>query len=153
MNLRAVNKLAAVWISGAAFALAAGMAQANDTPASLEGATVVTADQAKELQAKGATMVDARVANEYADAHIKGAINIPYKEKSGKSADFDASQDSWDMSKLPHDKNANIILSCNGPECWKSYKSAKMAVKAGYKHVYWFRGGYPEWKSKGFPTE
>jgi len=27
------------------------------------------------------------------------------------------------------------------------------AIKAGYTKVYWFRGGFPEWKGKGFPTE
>jgi rhodanese-related sulfurtransferase len=133
--------------------MAAGLAQAVDTPASLDGATVVTAEKVKDLQAKGATVVDTRVANEYAEAHIKGAISVPYKEKSAKAPDFDASQDSWDMSKIPADKNVHLVLYCNAGECWKSYKSAKMAVKAGYKNVYWFRGGIPEWKAKGLPTE
>ncbi len=153
MNLRTVNKMAAAWISGAALMMATGLAQATETPAKLDGATLATADKVKELMGKGATVVDTRVANEYADSHIKGAINVPYKEKSAKAADFDASQDSWDMSKIPADKGAHLVLYCNAGECWKSYKSAKMAVKAGYKNVYWFRGGMPEWKSKGFPTE
>lgn len=153
MNLRTANKMAATWISGAALVMAAGLVQAAETPASLDGATVVTADKVKELQGKGATVVDTRVANEYAEAHIKGAISVPYKEKSAKAPDFDAGQDSWDMSKIPADKGAHLVLYCNAGECWKSYKSAKMAVKAGYKHVYWFRGGIPEWKAKGLPTE
>jgi rhodanese-related sulfurtransferase len=153
MNLRMVNKMAAAWMSGAALVMAAGLVQAAETPPSLAGTTVVTADKVKELQAKGATVVDTRVANEYADSHIKGAISVPYKEKSAKAPDFDASQDSWDMSKLPADKGANLVLYCNAGECWKSYKSATMAVKAGYKHVFWFRGGMPEWKAKGFPSE
>jgi rhodanese-related sulfurtransferase len=153
MNLRTLNKLAAAWISSAALLLAAHAAHASETPPTLDGATVVTAEKVKDLQAKGAVVVDTRVANEYADAHIKGAISVPYKEKSAKAPDFDASQDSWDMSKLPADKGASIVLYCNAGECWKSYKSAKQAVKAGYKNVYWFRGGIPEWKSKGLPTE
>ena len=128
-------------------------ALAADTPTSLDGATVVDAAKAKELHASGVPMVDARVANEYAEAHIKGAISIPYKEKSAKSADFDGKMDRWDLSKLPADKNANIVIYCNGPECWKSYKASKTAVDDGYKHVYWFRGGFPEWKSKGYPIE
>ncbi|MBZ0092350.1 MAG: rhodanese-like domain-containing protein [Sulfuricellaceae bacterium] len=126
---------------------------AADTPASLQGATVVDAAKAKSLMDSGVKLFDTRVANEYAEGHIKGAINIPYKEKSAKSPDFDASQDSFDLSKLPSDKNTPVIFQCNGPECWKSFKSAHVAIKAGYKKVYWFRGGFPEWKAKGLPTE
>ncbi len=126
---------------------------AADTPASLHGATVVDAAKAKSLMDGGAKLFDTRVANEYAEGHIKGAVNVTYKEKSAKSPDFDASQDSFDLSKLPADKNAPVVFQCNGPECWKSYKSSAAAIKAGYKKVYWFRGGYPEWKAKGLPTE
>lgn len=138
----------------AAFAFAsAGAALAADTPTSLSGAEVVDAAKAKSLMDGGAKMIDTRVANEYAEAHIKGAVNIPYKEKSAKSADFDAGQDSFDVSKLPADKNAAIIMQCNGAECWKSYKGSSAAIKAGHKKVYWFRGGIPEWKAKGLPVE
>lgn len=133
--------------------VAAAPAFANETPASLKGAEIVDAAKAKSLMDGGAKMIDTRVANEFAEAHIKGAMSVPYKEKSAKSADFDAAQDNFDLTKLPADKNAGLIMQCNGPECWKSYKGAAAAVKAGYKKVYWFRGGFPEWKSKGFPTE
>lgn len=136
-----------------ALLLASGMALAAETPPSLDGATVVDADKVKSLMASGATLLDTRVAGEYAEAHIVGAVSVPYKEKSAKSVDFDASKDKFDLSKLPADKNASIITQCNGPECWKSYKSAVAAVKAGYKHVYWFRNGIPEWKAKGYPVE
>lgn len=123
------------------------------TPESISGATVITADKAQALVNSGVLMVDARVANEYAEEHIKGAVSIPYKEKSAKSVDFDASQDSFDLSRLPADKNTAMIFYCNAGECWKSYKATKAALKAGYKNVYWLRGGIPEWKAKGFPVE
>jgi len=126
---------------------------APQTPNSLEGATVITADTAKSMMEKGVMIIDTRVANEYVDQHIKGAVSVPYKEKSEKAANFDASKDSFDLSRLPADKNTAIILYCNAGECWKSYKSSKAAVKAGYKKVYWLRGGIPEWKSKGYPVE
>jgi rhodanese-related sulfurtransferase len=131
----------------------AGAALANETPSSLKGAEVVDAAKAKSLMDGGAKMIDTRVAIEYAEAHIKGAISVPYKEKSAKAVDFDASQDSFEVAKLPADKNAAIITQCNGAECWKSYKGAVAAIKAGYKKIYWFRGGLPEWKAKGLPIE
>jgi rhodanese-related sulfurtransferase len=130
-----------------------GNAAFADTPDGLKGATLVDAAKAKSLIDGGAKAIDARVANEYAEAHIKGAMNVPYKEKSAKAADFDASQDSFDLSKLPADKNAAMVFYCNGAECWKGYKAAAASVKAGYKTVYWFRLGMPAWKAAGFPTE
>jgi len=128
-------------------------AYAANTPDALNGATVVNADKAKELMASGARMVDTRVAAEYAEAHITGAINVPYKEKSKKSPDYDAKEDSFDVAKLASDKSSAIVAYCNGAECWKSYKGANEAIKAGYKKVYWFRDGFPAWKAKGYPTE
>lgn len=123
------------------------------TPESLPGATVVTAEKAKAMAEKGALIVDTRVANEYVEQHIKGAISVPYKEKSEKSVNYDPALDRFDLSLLPADRNTPMILYCNAGECWKSYKSARAAVKAGYKNVYWLRGGIPEWKAKGFPVE
>ena len=44
------------------------------------------------------------------------------------------------------------VFLCNGPECWKSYKASHQAVALGFKTVYWFRGGMPEWRAKGLAT-
>ena len=129
-------------------------AHAGETPATLEGATLVDAAKVKSMmESGGVTVVDTRVANEYAESHIKGSVSIPYKEKSTKDINFDSKLDSFDLAKLPTDKNAKIVLYCNSGECWKSYKSSKAAIQGGYKSIYWFRGGIPEWKSKGFPVE
>ena len=137
----------------AAAVLLIGNAAFADTPDTLQGAVVVDAARAKSLQDSGVIVIDARVANEYAESHIKGAINVPYKERSAKSADFNAAEDKMDLSKLPADKNTPMVIYCNGPECWKSYKASVAAIKAGYKTVYWLRKGIPEWKAKGYPTE
>ncbi len=124
----------------------------NDTPLSLEGAEVVSASQVKELKEKGVLVVDARVAAEYAEAHIADAQNVPYAEKSAKAVSFNPLQDRFDLSKLPSDKKAGIIFYCNAGACWKGYKAAVVAINAGYKKVYWFRGGIPEWQEKNYPT-
>jgi rhodanese-related sulfurtransferase len=126
---------------------------AADTPTSEKGIVVVDSQKAKSLIDGGVMMVDARVANEYAEAHIKGAMSIPYKEKSAKVREFDSSQDSFDLTKLPASKTAPVIFYCNGAECWKSYKASVLSVRAGYKQVYWLRLGIPDWKSKGLPIE
>jgi rhodanese-related sulfurtransferase len=140
----------AIW---AGSLLLAGAAVAADVPPTLAGVTVVTAEQAKAMVERGVPIVDTRVGNEYADAHIKGARNVPYKEKSAKDVGFNPKDDQFDLAKLPADKAAPVIFYCNGPECWKSYKASRVASQAGYGKVQWLRGGFPEWKAKGFPTE
>lgn len=131
----------------------AARAATGDVPETLAGAKVVTADDVEKLRASGAPIVDSRVASEYAEGHIKGAINVPYREKSAKSTDFDASKDEFGLAKLPSDKAGDIVIYCNGPECWKSFKASTAAIKAGYTKVNWYRGGFPDWKAKGLPSE
>lgn len=152
-DLYKIARNACITLTAAAVLIFGSVAFAAETPDSLKGATLVDAVKAKSLFDAGVKVIDARVANEYAEAHIKGAISVPYKEKSAKAVDFDASQDSIDLSKLPADKNTAMLFYCNGAECWKGYKASTAAIKAGYKTVYWFRLGLPEWKAKGYPTE
>jgi rhodanese-related sulfurtransferase len=80
-----------------------------------------------------------------------GFFLLPYLEKSAKDTTFDAKADDFSaLDKL--DKGKAIVFSCNGPECWKSYKAAKVAAEKGFKPVYWFRGGLPEWDERNMPT-
>ena len=124
----------------------------NWTPAQLPGATLVNASQAAALQQKGVPIIDVRLVKEYHEKHIKGAVSIPYGEKSLKDVAFDPAVDDWaGPAKL--DKDKPVIFHCNGAECWKSYKAATVALSKGFTQVYWFRGGFPEWESAGYPVE
>jgi len=139
---------------GASLLLSAGLAAAQETPTTAPGGvTLVDAPAVQKLQAGGAILVDARKPSEYSDGTIKGAISVPYDpEKSKKSADFDASQDKFNLAKLA-DKNKAYVLFCNSGTCWKSYKAAVVMAKAGYKNVSWYRAGVPDWKSRKLPME
>ena len=146
------------WMMKLAAAVAFGFvaslpAIAAETPATLAGVKVVSAEEVKKMLDAGVPVIDTRVAAEYAEKTIKGAKSVPYKEKSAKAADFDAAQDHFDLSKLPTDKGAPVVFFCNAGECWKSYKASVVAQKAGYTKINWFRGGFPEWSSKGLPTQ
>jgi rhodanese-related sulfurtransferase len=124
----------------------------NWTPSLLPGATVVTASEAAALRDKGVPIIDVRIPKEYEEKHIVGAVLIPYGEKSLKDVAFDPAMDQWaGPEKL--DPAKPVIFHCNGPECWKSYKAATVALAKGFKTVYWFRGGFPEWESRGLPIE
>lgn len=119
------------------------------TPRALAGANVVDAKAVAKLLESGALYVDTRTDAEFKAGHVPGSKLVPYVEKSPKDADFDAALDQFDLAKLGPDKNAELIFACNGAECWKSFKASTAAIKAGYKRVNWFRGGFPEWRSSG----
>ncbi len=134
--------------------LATGQAMAGKvpTPESVEGVSIVDAEWVKANMGK-VKVYDARKKGEYVEKHVPGAISAPYKEKSAKSVDFDESKDKFKLSKYPKDKNASIVVYCNGPKCWKSYKSVVRLVRNGYTNVHWLRDGFPGWQDKGYPTE
>lgn len=118
------------------------------TPTNLPGAKVVTAQEVRQLVERGAVVVDTRTQKEYAAKHIPGAIFVPYGEKSLKDVAFEVEKDDFSgLTKL--DKNKPTVFACNGAECWKSYKASRVAISNGFKQVYWFRGGLPEWEASG----
>lgn len=135
-------------------ALSSWSAFAQETPTQAPaGVKLVEAAEVQALQAKGAILVDTRVANEFAEASIKGAISVPYNpEKSAKVVGFDPKDDKFDLAKLPN-KDAQIVVFCNSGTCWRSYKAAVTLAKAGYKHVNWYRNGVPDWKARKLPME
>lgn len=141
-------------LAGFCFIAAGGTALAQETPAAAPaGVKLVEAKDVIELQKQGAILVDTRKASEFGEGTLKGAISVPYDpEKSAKDAAFDASQDKFNLAKLA-DKNARIVVFCNSGTCWKSYKAATVLAKNGYKNVYWYRNGFPDWKARKFPTE
>ncbi|MEA2019344.1 MAG: rhodanese-like domain-containing protein [Campylobacterota bacterium] len=89
--------------------------------------------------AKSALFLDARPFKLYQKGTIMGAVHMPDKQyKKFKKY-------------LPADKNAKIVSFCNGPKCHLAPKLAKKLIEAGYKRVYVYSGGYPEWKKKKLP--
>jgi rhodanese-related sulfurtransferase len=121
------------------------------TPDSLNGAQVVGAEQVRDLIANGAVLADTRSDKEFTTERIAQAVAAPYIEKSLKERDYDVSLD--DLSAIAKlDKSKPTVFLCNGPECWKSYKASREAIKMGFKTVYWFRGGMPEWRARGLAT-
>ncbi len=130
------------------------IALAQETPTQAPaGVKLVEAAEVQALQAKGASLVDTRVSAEFAEATIKGAISVPYNpEKSAKVVGFDPKDDGFDLGKLPN-REAHIVVFCNSGTCWRSYKAAVALAKAGYKNVYWYRNGMPDWKARKLPVE
>lgn len=133
---------------------AAWAAEEVPTPTSLPGGKIVSADEARKLiEAGGVAVFDMRKPLNYGKGHLKGAASLPYDQKSALDASFDASEDKVDFSKLPADKKAPVLFYSDGPTGWKSYKMAVLALRKGYKQVYWMREGTNGWIAKNLPLE
>jgi rhodanese-related sulfurtransferase/ABC-type phosphate/phosphonate transport system substrate-binding protein len=118
------------------------------TPTHLPGAEVVNAARVQQLLSDGAVLVDTRTDKEFRAKRVPNALFVPYHEKSLKDTAYDVAADDFaGLAKL--DKGTATIFACNGAECWKSYKASRAALSAGFKRVYWFRGGLPEWEKAG----
>jgi len=104
------------------------MAGKVPTPESFEGITVVDADWVKANIGK-VKVFDARKKGEYVEKHIPSAVSATYGEKSAKNLEFDSSKDKFKLKKYPKDKSTSLVVYCNGPKCWKSFKICYYACK------------------------
>ncbi|HEX2114649.1 MAG TPA: rhodanese-like domain-containing protein [Alphaproteobacteria bacterium] len=117
----------------------------EDTPATLEGTRVVSAEELRAiLNQKGVKVYDLRKKASYVEGHIPGAITAArhYNEK----------EKTLDVSVLDRDRATTVVFYSHGVSGWKSYWAAKSAVSAGYSNVLWLRGGYAEWEDKNLPV-
>jgi rhodanese-related sulfurtransferase len=107
-----------------------------------DGFAVLTSEQLKgllESKTAGLVVVDARTSQEYQEAHIHGAVNIPLTVLEKDSSAL----------KAPH--NARLVFYCNGVKCGKSGKSALIARSLGYTDIAIYADGMPVWEEKGYP--
>lgn len=99
--------------------------------------------QVKELyERREAIFVDARDEKTFAAGHITGAVTLPLgKTESG-------------LPKFRGDVPVGqpLVVYCNGYDCHDSRDLATRLLAAGYRTVYVFEGGYPEWRDAGYPT-
>ena len=127
----------------ALFASALAVA-AEEQPATIDGATTVSAEQLLDLVDSNDNLViiDARGEADYDKGHIPDVIRI-------KNTDVNADNLAANIAT----KDTPVCFYCNGVTCGRSADAAKKAMAEGYSNVYWFRGGIAEWKEKGFPVE
>lgn len=130
------------------FAAAALIAVAIEPPATLPGATVVGAEQGKTLVELGAPLIDTRDPAEFAREHIPGAVNLPTASLPAASG----VQHGFELTQLAPDKQSPLVFYCGASECWAGYEASRLAVAAGYRQVYWLRGGLALWRAHRYPT-
>jgi len=112
------------------------------SPAEIKGSTKIDAESLIKLAAEHENLViiDSRIKSDRRQGYIAGSISLP-----------DTETDCFSLFQLINRKNTATVFYCNGPKCGRSVKAVKIALACGYSNVYWFRGGFEEWKNKNYP--
>jgi 3-mercaptopyruvate sulfurtransferase SseA len=104
---------------------------------------LVTCEELKKLVDSRATqdivIVDTQPSEYFADAHIPGAVNLPYTDRIKPPVN------------LPRTKT--LVLYC---PCQNQEESTEMAIqleKLGYSKLKLLQGGFPRWRELKYPTE
>jgi rhodanese-related sulfurtransferase len=96
------------------------------------------------LAANSAFVFDARPTMEYAVSHIPGALNVAQKPGTPTSLYI---SDVAEIGRLAPEKNAALVLYCNGPFCGKSKRLSEELLEAGYTNVRRYQLGAPVWRA------
>ncbi len=126
----------------AAFTILTANAFAQESPLTVDGATTIDAHEAKALLDRGVSFVDVRTPELWEAGHIPGAHFLDLFDAFGEASLLEVAA-----------KDAEVVIYCAGPSCKRSSKGCARAVAWGFQNVYYFRGGFPEWQSAGYPTD
>lgn len=117
-----------------------------DTPASVPGLqTVSTAQAQKLLQAKG-VLVSTLPAAQFAGAKLPNAINATYFSQAYFGYGVRGWPDQFEWNHLPKTRTTPLIFYGEDYFDWFPMRAAMAAKKAGWKYVYWYRGGFLQWQ-------
>lgn len=118
----------------------------KEMPAEMAGVKKITTDELKKMldEGKAVVILDNRKDKEYEAEHIPSAKWVGTDEllKNGPK-----------VAEAAGVKKDDIIVNyCNGIKCWKSPAASTLLLDAGYKNIYWYRDGIPDWIRKGYDT-
>ncbi len=106
------------------------------------GAIKIDAAGAKTLHDRGVAFIDSRGGSPYGRGHIPGATNLSFPYRLTKD----------NLSQLVG-LDDEVVFYCGGTDCHLSANSCAQALTWGYTRVYYFAGGFPEWRNAGYPVK
>ena len=99
----------------------------------------INLESAKEMYDRRIIFIDARDEEEFAEGHIKGAILAPSTPE---------------LVQLFPDRSSPIVTYCSGGDCDVSQELAEeLMYDWEYERIFVYLGGWPEWKTAGYPAE
>lgn len=112
------------------------------SPETVNGATTVSTQEAKQLFDRGITFIDVRSNRDWEAGRIPGAIHIELKHKFTQES----------LGAVVS-KDQPVVLYCNSIGCMRSSHASEKAVSWGYTKVYYYRLGFPDWKHAGYAIQ
>lgn len=83
---------------------------------------------------------------------LPGAVWIPGAGRGDNFIDTTQAELSVLLAGLTAgNRDRALVFFCVNAQCWLSFNAARRAIAAGYREVYWYRGGYAAWKAAGLP--
>jgi rhodanese-related sulfurtransferase len=98
---------------------------------------------AEILPGRRVVLIDARLAVEFEEGHIEGAINIPYE----KLPEY------YDRLTASVPLDAMVVCYCQSLTCDDSENLARELKFMGYANVILYKGGWDEWSASTAPAE
>lgn len=115
---------------------------AADSAMTVAGATTVDTAKAKELFDNEVLFMDVRKNSDWDAGRVPGAVHIELKKKFSAEAMLEEMK-----------KDEGVVIYCNGASCLRSSEASEKAVNWGFTNVYYYRDGFPAWKTAGHPVE
>jgi rhodanese-related sulfurtransferase len=110
----------------------------------LEEARFLALEEAEAKWKQGAAFIDARAEEFFVyEGHIEGALSLPYLQFEEVFPRI--------QNKMPP-KDRELVCYCSGYGCEESVELAKLLQNKGYKGVFVYEGGWPEWLEAGLPV-
>jgi rhodanese-related sulfurtransferase len=112
-----------------------------DVPQSLAGANTLNAEALITLaqNINDLIVIDNRLAGDRDLGFIGESYNLP-----------DVNTNCMTLAQINSDRKRNMVFYSNGVKCDRSITALKKAQQCGYKQLYWFRGGFEEWREKDY---
>lgn len=117
-----------------------GGAPISAVVAELAGTSISATELTERIQSGSPPLVlDVRTREEFAEAHIPGAINIPHDELLTR------------LAELPIKKSDEVVVHCN--RGWRAKQAEETLRRSGYSNVRDLAGQWQEWWAARLPTE
>ncbi len=127
---------AALLVAGCTTAPAGTTSVAPAASAPANGATLDAKQFAAALQRPGTVVLDVRTPAEFAQGHLKGAVNV------------DVENPAFTATMAGKDKAASYAVYCRSGN--RSQVALDLMTKAGFTSTYHLGGGIGAWRGAGF---
>jgi rhodanese-related sulfurtransferase len=137
MRLRQLKTLCAIVL-----VLLSPLLNADSQDKEIEGVQVLDAESLIELAHASSELIviDSRISSDRKLGYIEDSISLPDEQTSCNT-----------LNKITSDKTQLLAFYCNGIKCERSMRAIKIAKECQYQNLYWFRGGFQEWRLKDYP--